>query len=302
MDLGLFLLLFYVKKRMFCFKLCIFERNDMEKLEVALSKMIESILLSLPRIVVGLAILLIGSYVIKLILRFVQSRFQKRNVDVSLRAFLSSILRFTLYALLLITVASTMGIQTTSFVAVFGAAGLAVGLALQGSLSNLAGGVLILIFKPFKVGDYISNPAGTSGTVERIDILYTSLRTADGISVYSPNGTLANSVISNYSNITQRRFDFTIGISYSANIKVACEVMMDVMMKDGRVLATPKPDIFVKELADSSVNITVRGWTIPADYWPVYYEIQEKLKVGLDQHQIEIPFPQRDLHIFKEKI
>lgn len=271
----------------------------MDKLEVALGAMIESILLSLPKIAVGVAILLIGSYVIKLILRFVQSRFQKRKVDVSLRAFLSSILRFTLYALLIITAASTMGIQTTSFVAIFGAAGLAVGLALQGSLSNLAGGVLILIFKPFKVGDYVSNSSGTSGTVERIDILYTSLRTADGISVYSPNGALANSVISNYTNITQRRFDFTIGISYDANIKVAREIMMDVLMKDGRVLSAPKPDIFVKELADSSVNISVRGWTAPADYWQVFYEIQEKLKVALDQHQIEIPFPQRDLHIVK---
>lgn len=272
----------------------------MEKIEIGLGKMIESILVSLPKIAIGLAILLVGSYAIKMILRFVHARFQKRNVDVSLRAFLGSILRFVLYALLLITVASTMGIQTTSFVAVFGAAGLAVGLALQGSLSNLAGGVLILLFKPFKVGDYISNPAGTSGTVERIDILYTSLRTADGISVYSPNGTLANSVISNYSNITQRRFDFTIGISYDANIKEAREIMLGVLMKDGRILAVPKPDIFVKELADSSVNMTVRGWTAPADYWQVFYEIQEKLKVGLDQNQIEIPFPQRDLHIKKE--
>lgn len=277
----------------------IFERNTMDKVQIGVGKMIETILISLPKIAVGLAILAVGSFAIKWILKFIKLRFEKRNVDISLRGFLISIFRFALYALLLITVASTMGIQTTSFVAVFGAAGLAVGLALQGSLSNLAGGVLILIFKPFKVGDYIANPAGTAGTVERIDILYTSLRTSDGISVYSPNGTLANSVISNYTNITQRRFDFTIGISYDANIKEARELMMEVLMKDGRVLSTPKPDIFVKGLGESSVDMTVRGWTAPADYWQVFYEIQEKLKVALDQHKIEIPFPQRDLHIVK---
>ncbi|WP_430614952.1 mechanosensitive ion channel family protein [Flavobacterium sp. JP2137] len=273
----------------------------MEKIQLGLGHIIESILISLPKIAIGLAILVGGSYAIKLILRFVRSRFERRKVDVSLRGFLISLLRIALYIVLIITVASTMGIQTTSFVAIFGAAGLGVGLALQGSLSNLAGGVLILMFKPFKVGDYISNSAGTAGTVERIDILYTSLRTADGISVYSPNGTLANSVISNFTNISQRRFDFTVGISYGANIKEAREIIMEALMNDGRVMATPKPDIFVKELGDSAVDMTVRGWTVPADYWQVVYDIQEKVKVALDQRQIEIPFPQRDLHIIKEE-
>lgn len=273
----------------------------MEKLQTGIDSIIHNVMISIPKIVVGILILIIGSIVIKGLLNLVNARFEKRNVEVSLRVFLYRIVRFALYTLLILTVASTVGIPTTSFIAIFSAAGLAVGLALQGSLSNFAGGVLILFFKPFKVGDYISNNASTSGTVERIDILYTTLRTADGISVYSPNGPLANSVISNYSNISKRRFDFVVGISYDANIKVARDVIQQALKDYGKVLSAPVPDIFVSELADSAVNITVRGWTDTKDYWTTYYEIQEKVKVALDENNISIPFPQRDLHIVSDQ-
>lgn len=273
----------------------------MEKIQMGLDNILHAIAVSIPKVLLGVIILLIGSIIVKLVLKLAVNGLEKRKVDVSLQLFIYRVVRFSLYSMLLITVAGTIGIPTTSFIAIFSAAGLAVGLALQGSLSNFAGGVLILLFRPFKVGDYISNSAGTSGTVERIDILYTTLRTTDGISVYSPNGTLANSVISNYSNISQRRFEFIVGISYDSNIKVAREVILNTLSGFENVLKTPGPSIYVSNLGDSSVDITVRGWAKSDKYWDTVFEIQERVKVALDENNIPIPFPQRDLHIVSDQ-
>lgn len=182
-------------------------------LESSFEKLFEQILLKVPSVAIGILILIIGRLVIRFTLRLIDRRFEKKRVDISIRDFIKSIVRFVLYALLILTVANTMGIQTTSFIAVMSAFGLAVGMALQGSLSNFAGGVLILLFRPFDVGDYISSDNGASGSVERIDLLYSTLIDDDGIRVFSPNGPLANSVIKNYSKIASRRMQFSFLIS-----------------------------------------------------------------------------------------
>lgn len=269
----------------------------MENYEGRIEKLIDLLVLKVPEIIAGLLILIIGRYVISLILKIVKSRFEKRNIDISIRGFILSLLKFVCYTLLILTVASTVGIQTTSFIAVLSAFGLAVGLALQGSLSNFAGGVLILLFRPFEIGDYIDSENGASGTVEKIDLLYTILRDANGISVFSPNGTLANSVIKNYTKITSRRFEIVIRIGYDDNIKVAREAILHILHAEKSILKKPAPIVFVGSLGDSSVNLTVRGWISRDEYWDIYNHLQEKIKMALDERGITIPYPQTEMHI-----
>jgi len=269
----------------------------MEKLELALDRIIEAILLKIPSILLAIFLLVAGTWLIRLILRIIRKRFERRNVDLSLRDFVSSIVKFTLYTMLIITVASMVGIQTTSFIAVLGAASLSIGLALQGSLSNFAGGVLILLFRPFRVGDYVSSVTGASGTVEKIDILYTTMRTAEGIAVFAPNGPLANSVITNYSSITKRRIEYQIGISYESNIKQAREVALQLLMSDERILDSPKPEVLVADLAASSVNLVIRAWAPKEKYWEVYHDNFERIKLAFDANDIAIPFPQQEMRI-----
>ncbi|MDR0227668.1 MAG: mechanosensitive ion channel family protein [Flavobacteriaceae bacterium] len=273
----------------------------MEKFTGGLEVMMTKLFGALPEIIVGLVILGVGSFIVKAVLRGLRNRFEKKNMEKSLRGFLLSIIQAILYILLLLTAASTMGIQTSSFLAMFASAGLAIGLALQGSLSNFAGGVLILLFKPFKVGEYISNPSGTEGTVEKIDLLYTTLTGPTGLKIYSPNGPLANSVITNYSDIASRRYDFVVGISYDANIKEAQNVILEALAKDTRVKQDPVPLVFVNSLADSSVNLNVRVWMERANYWDTVFAVQQLVKNALDSANIEIPFPQRDVHIIDDK-
>ncbi|MFD0700534.1 mechanosensitive ion channel family protein [Myroides pelagicus] len=272
----------------------------MEKISLGAEAFMETALKAFPQVAVGLLILIVGTYVIKLILNTLRNRFEKKNLEKSLSGFLLSMIKAILYILLLITVATKMGIEMTVFTAMFASAGLAIGLALQGSLSNFAGGVLILLFKPFKVGDYISNTGNTEGTVERIDLLYTTLTTAAGLKVFSPNGPLANSVITNYSEIKSRRYDFVVGISYNANIKEAKEVLLKALNAHPAILDTPAPNIFVNSLADSSVNLNVRVWIGNDDFWNVVFEVQQLVKEALDEANIEIPFPQRDIHIVSD--
>lgn len=273
----------------------------MEIVLQGLEKMLESMWQAIPKILLGLVILGIGSYLVKLVLKLIRRRLEKRDVELSLRGFLLSVVKATLYIILLIIVAATMGFQVAGIATIFASAGLAIGLALQGSLSNFAGGVLVLLFKPFKVGDYISNPSGTEGTVERIDLLYTTLTGPTGLKIFSPNGPLANSVITNYSEITSRRHDFIVGIGYNENIKEAQNVIFAALAKHKAVLQNPAPIVFVSNLGDSSVDLNVRTWIGKADYWNTVFEIQQIIKVALDEAKIEIPFPQRDLHIVSDK-
>lgn len=273
----------------------------MEMLLKGLEQMLDSMWHAIPKIILGFVILGIGSYLVKLILKMIRRRLEKREVELSLRGFLLSVVKATLYIILLIVVAATMGFQVAGIATIFASAGLAVGLALQGSLSNFAGGVLVLLFKPFKVGDYISNPSGTEGTVERIDLLYTTLTGPTGLKVFSPNGPLANSVITNYSEITSRRHDFVVGIGYNENIKEAQNIILTTLAKHKAVLQNPAPIVFVSSLGDSSVDLNVRTWIGKSDYWNTVFEIQQIVKVALDEANIEIPFPQRDLHIVSDK-
>jgi small conductance mechanosensitive channel len=191
--------------------------------------------------------------------------------------------------------------QTTSFIAVIGAAGLAVGLALQGSLANFAAGFLMIIFRPFKVGDYIEG-AGIAGTVESIQMFTTQLKTPDNKTVIVPNAKITGDNIVNWSSKGTRRVDLVIGIGYGDDIDKAKQIMMDVLTKDQRVLKDPAPQVAVLELADSSVNFVVRPWVNASDYWNVYFDTTEEIKKRFDQEGVSIPFPQRDVHMYEHKI
>jgi len=269
----------------------------MENFEGRIEKLIDVLVLKIPDVIAAILILIIGRFVVKLILRILNSRFEKRNIDISIRGFVASLLKFVLYALLILTVASTVGIQTTSFIAALSAFGLAVGMALQGSLSNFAGGVLILLFRPFEVGDYINSANGSSGTVDKIDLLYTTLSDDSGIKVFSPNGTLANSVIKNFTKITTRRFEIIIGIGYDDNIKEAKEVILSILNTEETILRNPTPVVFVGSLGDSAVNLTIRGWIAKENFWDTHNSLQEKIKLALDAKGISIPYPQTEMHI-----
>ncbi len=269
----------------------------MKQVENSLEKIINSILDRVPSIVLGLIILTAGVYIIRLIVKIIHNRFEKRDVDPSLREFILSLLRFILYAMLIISVASTMGFKTTSFLAVLSAASLAIGLSLQGSLSNLAGGVLILLFRPFRVGDTIQSAAGASGAVERIDILYTTLRTADGIAVFSPNGVLANSVITNFSDIQSRRIEYKLSVSSREDIKKVRNLILEVLQNDKRILTTPAPQVLVSELAPGAVNLIVYSWASKNDYSGAFYDNQELIRETLNEHNIAAPPYQNEIHI-----
>lgn len=264
--------------------------------EKAIAMLIEAI----PAVLKAIMFLVIGLFVIRTVLKIVKSRFEKRNVDLSLRGFLLSIINFVLYTLLILSVAANLGFQTTAILGALSGLVLAAGLALQGSLSNFAGGVLILLFRPFEVGDYIENSAGTEGTVEKIDLLYTTLSNSQGIKVFSPNGALANSVIRNFSKITKRRIDFQIGISYSDNIKEVKEAIEKRLGEERRVLKDPKPEVFVKELAATGVVLTVRAWAAKENYGSLNFEIQDMLKKAIYEGGFKNPFDATPIHIIND--
>ena len=227
----------------------------------------------------------------------VQKLMTKRNVDLSLQPFLRNILSITLKVMLVISVISILGVETTSFIAVLGSIGLAIGLALQGSLSNFAGGVIILTVKPFRVGDYIS-ALGQGGTVSEISILTTILKTPDNQVVYLPNGKLAADTIVNFSEEPTRRLVLTFGIHYDNDIAQAKGIIQKLIEEDDRVLKDPAPSIVVAQLADNSVNIDMRVWVAQGDYWDVRFYLLETVKNRFDQEKIVLPFPQRDVHVY----
>lgn len=249
-----------------------------------------------PKLALAIITLIIGLWVIGGVSRILVASMEKSKVDATLIPFINNLLSWILKLLLFISVASMLGIATTSFIAVLGAAGLAVGLALQGSLSNFAGGVLILIFKPFKVGDLIQG-GGHLGVVKEIQIFNTILTTADNRRVIIPNGVLSNNSLINVNVEPTRRVDFVFGIGYGDDIKKTKEILQRIADNDSRVLKDPAPTIVLSELADSSVNFTVRLWVNTADYWGVYFDTHEAVKVTFDAEGISIPFPQQDVHM-----
>lgn len=267
-----------------------------EWLEILSLKLINDI----PSIFGAIIVLVIGLFLIRLTVKIIKNRFEKRNVDMSLRGFLLSIIKFILYALLIILVAGNLGFQTTAILGALSGLVLAAGLALQGSLSNFAGGVLILLFRPFEVGDYIENSAGTDGTVEKIDLLYTTLNNAQGIKVFSPNGALANSVIRNFSKISKRRIEFVLTVSYADNIQKVQQAIEAKLATDTRVLQDPKPEIFVKELAASGVVLTVRAWAGKADFGSLNFEIQDEIKKAIYEGGFSNPFAASPIRVINE--
>ncbi|AUC85879.1 mechanosensitive ion channel protein [Polaribacter sp. ALD11] len=245
-----------------------------------------------PKILMALAMLVIGLIIIKVVVNTTKKVLRKRGIDVTLQKFLGNLLSWILKILLFITVIAKLGVETASFAAILAAAGLAVGLALQGSLANFAGGVLIMIFKPIKIGDFIE-AQGASGTVKEIEIFTTKLNTTDNKEIIIPNGALSNGNIINYSTEDTRRVDFTFGVGYDSDIKKTKDVIYGVINAHPLVLKEPASAVNISELADSSINFFTRGWVKKEDYWTVKFDVLEQTKEALDAAGIDIPYPHR---------
>lgn len=243
-----------------------------------------------PKLIGALLIWIIGSWVIKKVLKQTNKLMDKKGYEKSLQKFLLNLMSWTFKIVLIVTILGVIGIETTSFAAILASAGLAIGLALQGSLANFAGGVLIMIFKPFKIGDLIE-AQGETGVVKEIEIFTTKLIGLSNKEIIIPNGSLSNGNIINYSAEGTRRVDLTIGVGYDEDIKEAKAVLLKVLTDNPQVLKDPAPTVNVSELADSSVNFAVRPWATTADYWSVYFSTLENAKIALDKAGIEIPYP-----------
>lgn len=246
----------------------------------------------------ALALLIFGWIIVNIIVNVIGKILDKRKFDVTLKPFILNLLLWLMRGALLISVAGVAGIETTSFVAVIGAIGFAIGLAMQGALGNLAGGALILIFRPYKVGDLIESQ-GHIGVVKEIQVFTTILLSPENKTIILPNGAVSNGDIVNYTVEGLIRVDCSVGISYGADIPKAKEILMSVLKADANILETPAPFVGVKELGDSSVNLAVRGYTTPDKYWDVFFKTNEESKIALDKAGVEIPFPQMDVNLKK---
>jgi len=251
------------------------------------------------RLVAAIAVLIIGLTLVSIIRGFANRLMEKSKVDPGLRSFLSSLISILLKVLVYITALTQLGIEMTSFVAILGAAGLAVGLALSGTLQNFAGGVMILLFKPFKVGDFVE-AQGFSGTVKEIQIFITILTTPDNKTILLPNGPVATGSLINFSSQPTRRVDWTFGIAYGDDIDTAYAVIKRLIEADERILKEPEPFMALHSLGDSSVNIVVRAWVNAADYWGVHFKMNEEVYRCFDKEGLSIPFPQMDVHVHKQ--
>jgi small conductance mechanosensitive channel len=252
------------------------------------------------KVVAAILVLLIGKWLAHKIAKVLSVLLEKNKIDVTLVGFLHNITYYTLLMVVLIAAAGQLGINTTSFLTIVGAAGLAVGLALKDSLSNFAAGVMLILFRPFRVGDYV-NAGGAAGTVQQITIFTTVLNTPDNQRVIVPNGAITSGIITNVSANPTRRVDLVFGIHYDDDISQAKEILYKVLNAEARILKEPAPTVAVSELADSSVNFAVRPWVKTGDYWGVYFDLLEKVKAAFDQAGITIPFPQQDVHMFAEQ-
>ncbi|MEM7097434.1 MAG: mechanosensitive ion channel domain-containing protein [Pseudomonadota bacterium] len=249
-----------------------------------------------PQLILAIVVLIVGLWIINRVVGLVAKGLEKSDTDATLSKFLTSLVSIILKALLFISVASMIGIETTSFVAILGAAGLAIGLALQGSLANFAGGVLILLFRPYRVGDFI-DAQGVAGTVSAIQIFNTVLKTPDNKTIIIPNGAISNGIITNVSAEPTRRVDFVFGIGYDDDIAKAKAALVQIFSADDRIHKDPEPFVVVSELADSSVNFTCRVWVDAGNYWGVYFDSIEQVKLVFDEQGISIPYPQTDVHL-----
>ncbi|WP_405380463.1 mechanosensitive ion channel family protein [Maribacter sp. LLG6340-A2] len=246
----------------------------------------------LPNVVIAIILLVLGTYIIRFINKMVRKFFLRKDYDLALETFLQSFISIGLKIILFVLVITQLGVQTTSLVAILASAGLAIGLALQGSLANFAGGVLILLFKPFRIGDFIS-AQGVDGTVREISIFTTKVSTFGNQIAVIPNGQLSNNTIVNYNALNTRRDKIDVGIGYGSNIKQAKEIMLAICKERETILKEPAPEVYVGELADSSVNLTLRFWANNSDFWAAHFYVLEEIKYRFDAAGIEIPFPQR---------
>jgi len=253
-----------------------------------------------PKLIGGIVVLIIGLWIVKLITKGVGKALVKSKMDQSLIPFLKSLTNIVLKILVVISVMGMIGIEMTSFIAILGAAGLALGLALSGTLQNFAGGVIILIFKPFKIGDFIE-AQGYSGIVKEINIFATTLNTVDKKLIILPNGPLSTGSLSNYSAEAQRRVDWKFGIAYGDDVENFKKAINDFISEDKRILKDPASFIGLSELADSSVNFVVRVWVNSADYWGVFFDMNEKVYKKFGDYKLNIPFPQMDVHVHDQK-
>ena len=249
-------------------------------------------------IIFALLIFIVGKYLVGVITRLVKKLMGKAHMDAILVNFIGSIIKSILLLFVVIASLDQLGVNTTSLIALIGAAGLAIGLALQGSLQNLASGVMLIVFRPFKDGDFVE-AGGTMGVVEEIGIFTTKMRTGDNKEVIVPNGQIFGGIITNYSARDTRRVDMVFGIGYDDDIRKAKEVITGIIAADERILEDPAPLVAVGELGDSSVNFNVRPWVKSSDYWSVYFDLNEKIKNAFDENGISIPFPQMDVHLQK---
>ena len=251
------------------------------------------------KVVLALAIYFIGRQVIKWVVRIMDKAFVRHDVEASLRNFLRSLVKVVLMVMLLLAIVQTLGVNTSSFLAIFASAGLAIGMALSGTLQNFAGGVVLLLLRPYKVGDYIE-AQGQSGTVESIGLFSTCLKTPDNQTIYVPNNTIATSIIDNYSQSETRRVDWLLSISYGDDVDVARREILAMLEADSRVLKDKAPVVYVKNLGESSVDLSIRAWVANADYWSLYFDMNEKMYKELPLKGLNFPFPQMDVHLKKE--
>ena len=250
------------------------------------------------KVATALAIFLLGKFFIRMIVTATSKMMQKQGVDKTLETFICNLVRTALMVVVVIAAIGALGVETTSFIAIFGAAGLAVGLALQGSLSNFASGVLIVLFRPYRVGDFIE-AAGIAGSVEQVQILTTILKTGDNKQIIIPNSQIMDSIITNYSANDTRRVDMVVGVSYDDDLDKVRKTIEELLAADDRVLDEPAPTIAVSELADSSVNFIVRPWVKSGDYSGLKFDLTEAIKKRFDKEGISFPYPQRDVHVYK---
>ncbi len=253
----------------------------------------------LLKLLLAVAIYMIGRWIVRRIVQLLDVAFERRKVDISLRMFVRNAVKVVFTLLLILIVVQTLGVNVTSVIALFSAATLAIGMALSGTAQNFAGGVMILVMKPYRVGDFIS-AQGQSGTVREIKLFSTVITTGDNQTIFIPNNSIATAIIDNYSTADLRRVDWTIGISYGDDVDAARKALLEILASDTRILAQPAPVVWVAELADSAVNLTVRAWTRNADYWDVFFQNNERFYKRLPEHGINFPFPQVDLHLKQE--
>ena len=267
-----------------------------EQINEAINKLIDGSINLGGKILGALIIFIIGKFIVNWINKLFAAMLQKRKVDASIQSFLKSIVNITLLVMLFLAVIGQLGIELTSFAALLASVGVAVGMALSGNLSNFAGGVIILVFRPYKVGDYIEASTGASGTVTDIQIFHTVLTTPDNKVIFAPNGAMSGAVVTNYSRKDTRRVGFSFGVEYGTDFNQAKSIIMEVINKDSRILKDPAPCVELGALADSSVNITVRVWVNAADFWAVNFDMNKHVYATFNEKGISFPFPQLTVH------